>query len=404
TLSIAGLWPAGRRDIKTLMINAVVSFFATIFAILAAEVIVRHIGHPGDYLVATLVDDPVLGHRIEPNTAGHDRRGFRNGSTADKAWLVAVGDSQTYGVSASLDKAWPKQLEDQIGRPAYNMGIGGYGPIEYLYIVENETPKLDPSVVVVGVYFGNDFADAYRSAYSREHWKSMRLSNVPRIEQDNKTDNLERKDDKAFGGLRDALARQSVLYGMVRVNFGHLFQFHEGARIAANKSENEQFVWVDPKEPDIKTIFTPSHRLDAMDVNKATMREGLRLTKEALLRMNKHLVDQNRGFLVLMIPTKERVYCDYIAKQGHEVPRTYSYLCAVETKVKEELSSFLEQSGIKYVDSIDALQKKVVEHEKIYKQNDDGHPLAAGYGAIAQAVRNALETKYPNLLKSKEAN
>ena len=40
-----------------------------------------------------MVADPILGHRIEPHTTGHDALGFRNAAAPARAHIVAIGES-----------------------------------------------------------------------------------------------------------------------------------------------------------------------------------------------------------------------------------------------------------------------------------------------------------------------
>lgn len=83
---------------------------STVVALLLGELVLRMAVNPGDFLVATLIDDPVLGHRIKPRTTGHDALGFRNREVPERADIVAIGDSMTYGVSAAREDIWPQQI------------------------------------------------------------------------------------------------------------------------------------------------------------------------------------------------------------------------------------------------------------------------------------------------------
>ena len=49
--------------------------------------------------IAQTVPDDRLGHRPNPAHPEHDRQGFRNLEVPSRAHLVALGDSQTYGVA-----------------------------------------------------------------------------------------------------------------------------------------------------------------------------------------------------------------------------------------------------------------------------------------------------------------
>src|SRR6267143_427695 len=116
----------------------------------------------GDHAIEQkLVPDPELGNRLAPNIVGLDSNGFRNDVVPTRADIVAIGDSQTWGVNADRQDAWPQQLAKLSGRSVYNMSLGGYGPVQY-WVLTDRAQKFSPRIIIVGLYFGNDFYDTYR--------------------------------------------------------------------------------------------------------------------------------------------------------------------------------------------------------------------------------------------------
>ena len=107
------------------------------------------------------IPDDRLGERPNPALPDHDASGFRNPLVLEQADIVVMGDSQTYGHSVSRMNAWPTLLSDEIGVSTYNMAFSGWGPVQY-YLVADEALALNPRLLVVGLYAGNDFVDAYR--------------------------------------------------------------------------------------------------------------------------------------------------------------------------------------------------------------------------------------------------
>src|SRR5262249_4433868 len=63
-----------------------------------------------------LMPDPELGHRMSPFYPGNDSWGFRNSKVPDHCDVLAIGDSLTYGLAATPDKTWPRQLEVITGK------------------------------------------------------------------------------------------------------------------------------------------------------------------------------------------------------------------------------------------------------------------------------------------------
>src|SRR6266849_978830 len=124
-----------------------------------------------------LVPDPELGNRLAPGTPGHDTNGYRNDSVPAQADIVAVGDSQTWGVNADRQSTWPQQLAKLSGHSVYNMSLGGYGPVQY-WVLTQRAQKMSPRLVVVGLYLGNDLYDTYRLAYTNDNYKELRAPNA----------------------------------------------------------------------------------------------------------------------------------------------------------------------------------------------------------------------------------
>ena len=54
--------------------------------------------------------DSELGIRGNPKFLEHNGNGFRNTGIPDRADVVVIGDSQTYGTSVAFDQAWPQQI------------------------------------------------------------------------------------------------------------------------------------------------------------------------------------------------------------------------------------------------------------------------------------------------------
>lgn len=134
--------------------------------------------------------DPVLGGRLRPgfegrfsspeydtrwviNASGH--RGDRAGPRVPGRFRVAaVGDSFTFGYGVEAEEAWPARLSSLLPRrgdataEVINLGIGGYGTVqEVTWLAENLESALDPDLVILGFYPGNDLSDSVRGLAAR---------------------------------------------------------------------------------------------------------------------------------------------------------------------------------------------------------------------------------------------
>lgn len=117
--------------------------------------------------LAQLMDTTVVGYQPHAEYAGYvlNARGMRTHEyeTAKAAGVyrvVVLGDSFVYGGVAEADH-WCGFLERGLGRPVevVRLGVPGTGPPFYLRMWELEAARLQPDLVVVGLFVGNDLFD-----------------------------------------------------------------------------------------------------------------------------------------------------------------------------------------------------------------------------------------------------
>ena len=113
-----------------------------------------------------LIGDPAGGYRGDPAIPEHDALGFRNAIVPDRAEIVALGDSHVYGSNVAREAAWPHLLASVLGRSVYNMGLPTYGVADSFDHLDRVV-GLRPRLVLLALYFGNDFFDDYRTAKAR---------------------------------------------------------------------------------------------------------------------------------------------------------------------------------------------------------------------------------------------
>jgi lysophospholipase L1-like esterase len=368
---------------------------STATAIILAEVIARFAVNPADFLHATPVEDEILGGRIPPLTTGHDALGFRNRTVPAQADVIAIGDSVTYGVSAPREASWPQRLGELLGERVYNMGLGGFGPLQYLHLAQSTAPPLRPRLLIVGFYFGNDLMDAYYVAHGRPHWHRWRVSSTaPSGATDfDRAGKVEPK--KRLSALRNWLSRNSVLYSMLRETLLRPFAAREQDAMARGSSPDVRLLWNDVTNPAVRTIFTPQYRLAAVDLTIHAVQEGMQISQNAFMALRAEADRQAVQLLVVLIPTKERAYCRHLRETGAKMPGSYVKLCEAETLANAELARFLVDRGIAHIDVTPAFELQIDRHIQIYPTDSDGHPQAAGYEVIAREVASAVTRHFP---------
>ncbi|MGY4828014.1 hypothetical protein ACVNIS_05475 [Sphaerotilaceae bacterium SBD11-9] len=372
---------------KAKLQSLAVALVAIAVSILLAEGAARLVIDPADFLNVTPVPDEILGHKLAPGASGHDALGFRNREVPKQADTVVIGDSMTYGSGAPRETAWPQQLGELRHETVYNMGMGGYGPLQYLHLARTQAKTFKPRHLVVGFYFGNDLLDAHIVAHALPYWDSWRAGDVAAATV---APAGVPEPQRRFGALRDWLAHHSLLYGLLRATVFAPFAVAEQKNMAQQVSLDHRMSWADPAAPEIKTVFTAYDRTWVQDLSQANVREGMQITQRAFAAIKEEADKQSVDLLVVLIPTRERVYCPYLKASGAQLPAAHLKVCDLEEVAKAELVQAFQAKGIRYVDTTGALEAQAARHVQIYPPTSDGHPTALGHRVIAEAVRVAM--------------
>jgi hypothetical protein len=341
------------------------------------------------------------GYRPAPSVLEHDANGWRNIAVAAHADIVTLGDSHTYGLGVPAADAWPRRLQDIIGKTVYNMAFNGYGPVDSL-ILWDEAQALRPSVVLEGFYSGNDLYDVFaRVHYGRQVPDLMAADRVSReaVRSSEAGQLLKERIEPLFSRCIKPSGRAWAPYRMLK-QYSKAF-----ALVRRLKYEAEQFFpqgeWEQAKklaqrdslcyevfdDGKARTLFAPAYRASAMDLDDVGIREGLRISLEALRRMDALARANHIRFVVVLIPTKEMVFAESAEMSASQ---TYKKAIRNEVMVWTMIRAFLDANGIEYVEPLARLRKELAEGNQPYPLSLDGHPNAAGHAVIAAAVNDKL--------------
>jgi hypothetical protein len=364
--------------------NSLLVAVSLLLSLFALELLARTMVDPLDYLLPNLVADDYLFYRVAGNTGSHDAWGYRNTKVPESADIVCIGDSMTYGISALARDSWPRALARMTGETVYNMSVGGYGPIQYLYLMQNEAIKLHPKTVIVGLYLGNDLIDVYNEVRFNKNWSIYGKLDGP--------DSMpvlayQPRPDKFLGGVRDWLARHSVFYALLSTT--PVFDFFR-------ERELRNGLAADPKG--IMSYRDSKHNVvfmegTSLDLNDPRIKSAMEITKKVLVDM--HGVADKNGFrlIVALIPTKERVYANLLVRAGYreKYPR-FAEAVRQEDTVRKELSGFLHQNNIEAINLLPALEVDAEERDPY--PHTDMHPTKEGYRVIADTISHYLTGAY----------
>ena len=304
-----------------------------------------------------LLQDPYTQVRARPlyeDIGGYgpnDILGFRNLYVPNYTDIVTIGDSQTYGNNASLEKNWPGYMRKLLSNhktSIYNMSSGGWGAVQYLDMFTKAT-YFQPRQVIVAFYSGNDPLESYKIVYGNPRWnflipdKNLSSSNIP------------------------------------HVNY------------PAPKSE-----WWEVKfSDDVKTTFTPTLRLSSNSDHPA-VKAGYQIMADVARRISELAKSSNIVIIFTVIPTKELVYAEKVRKENISQPKDYSLL------VKRELANIIwlrkeieKLNTGRYVDLVSPMQKAALNPVALYPDDNYGHPIATGYELIAQSLVTVVKDTLP---------
>jgi lysophospholipase L1-like esterase len=132
--------------------------------------------------------DAVIGYRLKPNarvrfaTSEFDTAidinsaGVRDDEeigpkAADERRVVILGDSLVLSVQVGFEQTFGELLEERLNRRSdglryrvINAGVQGYGPVEELLFFRSNVSALEPDLVLMALFVGNDAEEAVRSA------------------------------------------------------------------------------------------------------------------------------------------------------------------------------------------------------------------------------------------------
>ena len=376
----------GRAAVTNILAMLLILSTSLVFSLLAAELVARVVLDPLDYLNPTLVPDEFLGHRIEGNTGGHDAWGFRNARRPETVDIVCIGDSMTYGVIVPASESWPVILAKLSGETVYNMGLGGYGPIQYLYLLQNLAVELRPRTVIVGYYFGNDLFDTYNVVRSNNHWSIYKNVGTANLAQGGELI-WPRKTGKLLGGLRDWLSRNSIVY--VLMTQRSIFDFVRDQEITTQGGSNSDIIrYRDEKH---QVDFNLAVRF--LNLRDPRIENAMQVTSHIMSDIQSVAEKNGMRLIIALIPTKERVYAKLFQQAGfrEKYPRLADTLDQ-EDRARAWMINLLHQLRIGTVDLLPALEA-AVSNRDLYPVADP-HPNKYGTRVIAQAIDDYLRVHH----------
>ena len=339
-----GAGATGSR-LRTAGVNLVLLLTSVGFALAAGEVGLR-IAEPEN----RKIPDARLWFRGNPAHPEHDSRGFRNPHALERADIVLLGDSHTYGTAVSPNDTWARVLAAETGTTVYNMAFPGWGPGQAAAFLPDAL-ALKPKTILYGLFFGNDFIDALEVDGRSEQLSSALLPC---------------REDRMPTGVRAFFSRRSRIYGRARRLYRTVVPYPP-IREAGDPEAGGASALV------IAAPFYLCH----LDDSDPRIRAGIEITKSTLLAMARDARAADATFAVVLLPTKESFFAPRVADlDAHD---GLAELVAAESRLRDELTAVLRADDIPVLDVLPALRNAPRQPYPVIR---DQHPNAAGHRVI----------------------
>ena len=144
------------------------------------------------------------------------------------------------------------------------------------------------------------------------------------------------------------------------------------------------------EDKNIREAFRPIGIANRLDQTSAKILEGMRITFHLIKEMDKACKQEGCRLLVVIIPTKETVFSEYLENNARlHLHETIDRLITNERSARNALIEFLAGAGIAHMDTLPALKQSV--GDQLYAQTTrDMHPGKNGYRVIGEVVAEYL--------------
>jgi len=369
--------------IGTLTIFAVVALFETAaaFKVIDWEYTLRRLAGETQKYDATYVTDAELSFRripelqwseswrgdveksygIPSNTHKqirftYDQWGYRNAEEMKNADVVLIGDSFVEGHNVSDHETVAANLQSHLGKTVANLGIAGYGTLQGLRVLKGDAAQRNPQAVVWFLFEGNDL------------YEDQEFENAILAEPTAPTPIV------AGSGRQKSWTERSftnAIFKRIR------YWSHP---LIPRRPPHWAYLSVGQQEREI-VYFYDYGAVPWTDYEQ----DRWAITKDALLEGARYCNDQGIELIIAYVPTKYRVYRDFIQlPEGSEMAQWSVW------PLPEIFGKFCEDADLTCVD----LTPPLIEHTRTNQNpyfHTDTHWSTDGHAAVASIVADMLK-------------
>lgn len=366
--------------------NIILLVFSVIISLAVIEVITRKTTcFPLNTSTENIVYDEVLLYTMNTEIEGVNEDGFRNREILQQADIVTLGDSHTYCFNAENNETWPTYLEEKIKKSVYNMGVGGYGFIQY-FALTKKAISLKPKYILIGLYMPNDLEDIANSINFSGYWQKWFKDNNIDIKDifDSTQLNIP---TNPFTIMMEKIFFSSAIASLVK----HTLQTKINNLCFIKTNKNDLIL----DDENQKTIFTniKIKTLNAyLNLSVPHVKSSLDIAKILTAKIIQEITQAGITPVFVFIPSKENTFYEYLKTNKHVLSDEFETLVANERKITNLFIEFLKDNGARHMKIKDYIDRKqILEKTKnMYPKYDDEHVLPAGYRVYADAVYNYL--------------
>lgn len=335
-----------------------------------------------------LIPHRALGWVLDSKLKEIDEKVFRNEKIVDHPDVITIGDSHTYGFYVSRENSWPTTLEKKTGFTVYNFGMGGYGILHYLYLLNTATEMI-PHDIIIGLFLENDLSDFCRIAH-KPFWRELLSKNnintnvcwyrVPN------TNKIKKTNPDKVTVLLEWLNKNTAIGSVAKYFFyDRLINY---LRFKFSKGDYQSKVVTYGHNA---TILKDSEIVyKNMDSSEPKISEALKVMDTLFKDSIKKAVQKDINVHVLFIPSKESVLYNHMENNNYIIDPYVPKVVKKEEELVNELTRLFNGAGAQTYFPRNEMSSAIEKGLMIYYASDQRHPTAKGYQIYAEAALHLL--------------
>jgi hypothetical protein len=300
-----------------------------------------------------------------------DKDGFRNANYISSADTVIVGDSYIE-VGRDDSDTFSGRFARHSGLSVKNIGIGWWGPIQYLIALERHALRVNPKYAVFCFFEGNDMQDIIQYArwYKGKayyHFNFCRKNFFQRL----------------WIAVTDTV-------NFIRSSFREKFARRNSPTIRDNKGVDIRWSEVNLADKSIKTVFC--YQNDLRPASVLLKAPEYIILSDVLRAFKKICVGNNIVPLLVFIPTRTHVYAPYSSavRGGPYWLKVREKQIAARQNIEDAITALCRDNGIRMISLTPKFESLAKEGKFLYYPfdshwNSEGREAAARY--VAEEIR-----------------